>query len=116
MRTSSWCAGCARGAPKFPRLPSAAHARLVSVYRVTDLVVASTVFNGEQHPLAIVKVMAAACVTLTTRGAGIVEAVEHERTDLLLDDPADPDELLARMRGVIDNLSRRCALRRAPTR
>lgn len=99
--------------PGFLDLPALPHARLALVYQVTDLIVAPTVFNGEQHPLAIIEPMAAGCVTLTTRIAGIVETVEHERTGLLLDDPDDPAELLARVRAVLDNLPRLAPLRAA---
>jgi glycosyltransferase involved in cell wall biosynthesis len=79
---------------RYRELPALPHQRLANIYKVTDVVLAPTYFQGEQHPLAICEALSAGTVAIASDWAGIKETIRDGETGFLLRKPGDFGEAL----------------------
>lgn len=83
-------------------LPPLPHAGVARVMQLADVLLFTTRFSGEQHPMVLIEALATGCVVITTPVAGIPETVDNGSA-ILLKEQFTPADIFAATLDVLEN-------------
>jgi glycosyltransferase involved in cell wall biosynthesis len=90
----------------FLDLPPMQHSKLAQIYKISDIILFPTYFQGEQHPLVALEAIASNSILITSNMFSLNEIIQDNYNGFLLKNPQDEEETISKVINIIQNISK----------